>query len=231
MLPYLYTLFYDHVTRGSAVFRPLWYNYINDPSTFNIDRQFMWGSGVLVTPVLDEGAVSVTGYFPDNRHYSYYDGLELLARGGNSTLPAPMSFIPVHISGGSIIPTQAPDRNTEAARQNPLGLIVALDDFRNAAGSLFYDDGDSIDTHLRGAYFYAEYAMTGGTLTATTVTNGYPDMGNKVFGNVRLMGYGPVSSVSVDGVPHSSFTTRPSGEVTVTNLNIVANSAFTIVFA
>jgi len=142
-----------------------------------------------------------------------------------------MSFIPVHISGGNIIPTQDPARNTEAARQNPLGLIVALDDARSAQGSLFYDDGDSIDTHVSGQYFYAEYQMTAGTLTATTVTNGYAEMGSKVFGTVRLMGSGPVSSVTVNGAPHSSFTTKPSGEVTVTNLNIVANSAFTIVFA
>ena len=35
-----------------------------DQVTWDVDQQFMWGSAVLVTPVLVEGATSVEGYFP-----------------------------------------------------------------------------------------------------------------------------------------------------------------------
>jgi alpha-glucosidase (family GH31 glycosyl hydrolase) len=44
-----------------------------------------------------------------------------------ATLSAPKEFIPLHIHGGNILPTQEPARNTETARNNPFGLIVALD--------------------------------------------------------------------------------------------------------
>jgi len=37
----------------------------------------MWGSGFLISPVLKEGHVSVTAYFPDARWYRYYDGAEV----------------------------------------------------------------------------------------------------------------------------------------------------------
>ena len=35
-----------------------------DEETWNVDRQFMWGGALLVTPVLEENATSVRGYFP-----------------------------------------------------------------------------------------------------------------------------------------------------------------------
>jgi alpha-glucosidase len=231
LLPYLYTLFYHHVTEGSAVFRPLWYNYLNDPVTYDIDRQFMWGKGLLVTPVLSPNAVQVSAYFPDQRHFSYYDGAEVSTRKGTVTLNAPVNFIPVHIVGGNVIPTQQPAKNTMLARQNPLGLIVALDDSRSATGDLFYDDGDSIGTHEGGTYFHATFSMSNGTLNSTVVTDGYPDMASKVLSTIRLMGAGTVTSVTVNGAAHSEFTTKPSGEVEVTGLTLTPNEAFTIVFA
>jgi len=144
LLPYLYTLLADHVVNGGTVFRALWFEFPQDPATHGIDRQFMWGSGLLVTPVLDEGMTSVTGYFPDARFYSYYDGAEVSTKKGSVTLDAPLEFIPVHVRGGVIIPTQNPAVNTELSRQNPLGLIVPLDENSSASGTLYYDAGDNL---------------------------------------------------------------------------------------
>jgi alpha-glucosidase (family GH31 glycosyl hydrolase) len=82
LLPYLYTLFYQHINMGHTVARALWHEFPTDQVALGIDRQFMWGSGLLITPVLDEGTVSVNGYFPlTARWYSYYDGREII--GGN----------------------------------------------------------------------------------------------------------------------------------------------------
>ncbi len=86
----------------------------------------------------------MVGYFPDERHYDYGTGTEVAVRGGVTPLQAPREVIPVHIVGGNILPTQQSARNTELARKNPMGLIVALNDAGTASGSLFYDDGDSI---------------------------------------------------------------------------------------
>jgi len=232
LLPYLYTLFYHHVNTGSAVFRPLFYNFPQDSRTYGIDRQFMWGTGLLVSPVLTEDTTSVTAYFPESRVYSYYTGAEVGMRGGVETIPAPLDFIHVHVVGGNIIPTQEPARNTEVARNNSMGLIVALDDDGFAMGDLFYDDGESIETHISGDYFHTEFSMMFGFLGATVVHDGYPEMGMKVFGTVRLLGMSnPVTNVSVNGAPHMDFITKPSGEVELRNLNVAANSEFSIVFA
>jgi len=76
---------------------------------------------------LTEATTTVDAYFPDSKFYNYYDGSAVETRGAVETLAAPLDFIPVHIHGGNILPTQEPARNTEASRLNPFGLIVALD--------------------------------------------------------------------------------------------------------
>lgn len=52
-----------------------------------------------------------------------------------------MNFINLHVRGGYILPTQEPAMNTMLSRQNPFGLIVALDDAYSAKGDMYYDDG------------------------------------------------------------------------------------------
>lgn len=146
LLPYLYTLFYEHYVHGNTVVRPLWHEYPTDVQTHGIDRQFLWGSGFMVAAVLDEGATSLDIYFPNDKYYSYHDGGLSSFRGEWAHLDASMDFIQLFVCGGNILPTQEPAVTSEAARQNPMGLIVALDDDLAAKGRLYYDSGDSPGT-------------------------------------------------------------------------------------
>lgn len=43
-----------------------------DVKTYGIDKQFLWGRSLLVTPVLDPGVDYVVGYFPAGLWYDYY---------------------------------------------------------------------------------------------------------------------------------------------------------------
>nr|KAG5702206.1 hypothetical protein BaRGS_033918 [Batillaria attramentaria] len=76
------------------------------------------------------------------------------------TIPV-QSDSPIQLSvlGGHILPMQEPARNTTFSRQNPMKLLVALSTDDNnggtADGSLFWDDGISIDTFENGNYFEA----------------------------------------------------------------------------
>jgi maltase-glucoamylase len=141
LLPYLYTLLATHSMQGNTVARALWHEFPTDPETAGIDRQFLWGSGFLISPVLKENQTVVNAYFPDSRFFDYYTGEEVKVRKNYTNLSAPLDFIPLHVHGGNVLPTQEPAVNTELARQNPLGLIVALDDNQQARGSFYYDAG------------------------------------------------------------------------------------------
>lgn len=41
-------------------------------ATLELDRQFLWGQSLLVTPVLEPGVDSVTGYVPRGVWYDFY---------------------------------------------------------------------------------------------------------------------------------------------------------------
>lgn len=43
-----------------------------DAQTYGIDRQFLWGRSLLVTPVVDPGVDYVVGYFPQGVWYDYF---------------------------------------------------------------------------------------------------------------------------------------------------------------
>uniref|UniRef100_A0A8C7XW10 alpha-glucosidase n=1 Tax=Oryzias sinensis TaxID=183150 RepID=A0A8C7XW10_9TELE len=145
LLPYLYTLFYKAHTSGDTVVRPLLHEFYSDSDTWAVDRQFLWGKYLLITPVLDPGVDRVQGYFPDAVWYDYETvRYSLFLKYGSS----PMLFLPadklgLHIRGGAILPTQEPDVTTTHSRLRPMGLIIALDDNNQATGELFWDDGDS----------------------------------------------------------------------------------------
>ena len=42
-----------------------------DEKTWTIERQFMWGSGLLISPVLSPGATTVDAYLP--QYERWYD--------------------------------------------------------------------------------------------------------------------------------------------------------------
>jgi len=232
LLPYLYTLFYRHSTLGSTVARPIWHEFPRDSRAIGIDRQFFWGSGLLISPVLEENQLSVDAYFPDARFFSYYDGSEMLTRGSSVRIDAPLDFIPLHIRGGNVIPTQDPAINTEASRKNPLGLIVALDDDEKATGNLYYDDGTTKDPVQKEEYFYTTYFIQNGILLAEVQNNGYPGMDDLTYETMRVFGAKTAfSKVFINGVEHWDWERTPTGEVSIRNMNIPATSpAFTVSF-
>ena len=58
---------------------PVLDRFPKDVGTYGIDKQFLWGKSLLVTPVLDPGVDYVDGYFPQGQWYDYYTVRTLLA--------------------------------------------------------------------------------------------------------------------------------------------------------
>ena len=149
LLPYIYTAFYLAHTTGSTVMRALAWEFPDDPTLANADRQFLLGGSLMVTPVLNQGALTVNGVFPgtaDNEvWYDWYNqSVVTVNPGQNITIDAPLGHIPVYLRGGTVFPIQEPGMTTKACRSNPWGLLVSLSKDGSAAGNLYVDDGESL---------------------------------------------------------------------------------------
>eukprot|EP00794_Sanderia_malayensis_P005372 gene5372-6044_t len=210
LLPYLYTLFYEAHTTGSTVVRPLMHEFIQDKATWSIDRQFLWGSALLISPVLDKGNTSVRAYFPKSRWYSYYTGQELKKKLTEYVqLSAPVNFIPLHVRGGFVIPTQEPANNTMFSRKKPFGLIVALNNKGKAVGSLFWDDGESDGTVKDGKYLLVKMNFDQHIFKIDVGQNGYQQPNDLHFNSLTVFGIcgNRVNKITIDNVDQIAKST------------------------
>lgn len=125
---------------------------MSDKNTLTIDKQFMVGPAFLITPVLTQGAITVSGYFPKDTWYQFKTGEAIdINQAATVKLDAPLEEINVHVRGGFVVPYQFPSVTTAASRKNPFGLLVALKDmggFSTAKGELYWDDGESLGNLL-----------------------------------------------------------------------------------
>uniref|UniRef100_A0A8C6XI99 P-type domain-containing protein n=1 Tax=Naja naja TaxID=35670 RepID=A0A8C6XI99_NAJNA len=132
LLPYLYTLFYKAHARGETVARPVLHEFYADEATWTIDRQLLWGPGLLITPVLD----------PVHLIFIKLEyGIKAPCRKQECQMFLPENKLGLHLRGGYIFPIQEPANTTVYSRTKPMGLIIALDENGEATGDLFWDDG------------------------------------------------------------------------------------------
>ncbi|XP_017791091.1 PREDICTED: lysosomal alpha-glucosidase-like [Habropoda laboriosa] len=167
LLPYLYTLFFRAHQFGETVARPLFFEFSNDSSTYDIDTQFLWGSSLMIVPVLEENKIEVTAYLPRGVWYNIYTKEPIFALGLHYTLNAPLDTIPLMIRGGSILPAQKPADTTTNSRKNNFELLIALDDEKTAKGELYWDDGDSLDSFEKGQFTWLFFTVKNNTLSSS----------------------------------------------------------------
>ncbi|RLV82384.1 hypothetical protein DV515_00016705, partial [Chloebia gouldiae] len=198
LLPYLYTLHYKAHTRGDTVVRPLLHEFYSDEITWDIDRQFLWGPGLLISPALEPGVESTRVYFPDAEWYEYDTGEPMQLKKVWHNIPTPGDKMGLHLRGGYIFPTQKPNTTTVASRKNPMGLIIALDINNEASGDLFWDDGESTGTIDSKTYIYYEFKVSNNVLQMTATHSKYTDPNNLKFEEIKILGLSKeISSVSV----------------------------------
>ncbi|KHN87200.1 Maltase-glucoamylase, intestinal [Toxocara canis] len=156
-LPYLYTLHYLASRYGGTVIRPVFFEFPNDEVTHRLSFQFMWGSAVLIIPVLEANKTSVYGYLPNDENWYSLRSMEY-----GTERPSGFQFIeapdfmpmPIYARGGHIIPKQTPAVTTAASRKNPFELLIALrfDSTQSTDGTtlplpsygeLYWDDGET----------------------------------------------------------------------------------------
>nr|CAD7427818.1 unnamed protein product [Timema monikensis] len=230
LLPYLYTLFYEAHIDGSTVVTPIFFEFPSDESTYSIDTAFMWGSGLLIAPVLTEATTQVDIYLPLAQWYDFYTGALLTSGGADTTLDAPLDTIPLLVRGGHILPMQEPGMTTTASRKNNFQLMVASDESGSASGELYWDDGDTLGTYEAGAYTLVSFSLQSSQLTGTPRKTGYIGE-NMNLATITVLGVSSASSVTANG-GSATFTYDGTNKVlTITGLTISLSDSFTVTWS
>jgi len=163
LLPEIYNVMEEASRTGVPAFRPLLLEYPDDPATWERDDEFLFGSDLLVAPVLREEAGDREVYLPAGDWYDYYRGWRF--EGGRTHLvPVTMEAIPVFVRGGAFIFRQPVVQHTdEMAGQ---ALRVAVFPAARSESSLYEDAGQGYG-YRSGAYSRRRFVQTraGGRVT------------------------------------------------------------------
>lgn len=97
MKPYLKAAMQKAHENGTPPMRPLFYDFPNDPAVWDISDEYLFGSSLLVCPVLRYGARSRQVYFPCGADFiDAYNGKRYVG-GTREEVDAPLERIPVFV--------------------------------------------------------------------------------------------------------------------------------------
>jgi alpha-glucosidase (family GH31 glycosyl hydrolase) len=151
LLPYTYTLAWQAHAQGLPLMRPLVLNYPDDPRTWTLDHEYLWGDDLLVAPVTREGATAWPVYLPRGRWFDFWTGRAHEGPAG-VTVDAPLDRLPLLVRSGAIIPMGPVVQHTG---ERPLDEVTLL----------IYPDGTSRfdlyeDDSRTNAYRHGRHALT-----------------------------------------------------------------------
>jgi alpha-glucosidase len=124
LLPYLYTLFREHISTGAPVMRPLWFEYPDDQRTYLVEDQYLVGRDLLVAPVVTEAVTKRKVYFPAGDNWVDWWTGKLYEGGKELEVEAPLNRLPLFARAGSVIPVQPVIQHTGEMASAPLTLVV-----------------------------------------------------------------------------------------------------------
>ncbi|MGE0455775.1 MAG: TIM-barrel domain-containing protein [Vicinamibacteria bacterium] len=153
LLPQLYDLMQRASETGLPPLRPLFLEFPEDPKTWALDDQFLWGDSLLVAPVLGEGASERSVYLPAGDWYDFGTGARR-AGGGSCVVPVSLESIPIFARAGAFVFRQPAVPHTGAMAGNPLQLDAYP--AARSAGRLYEDAGDGF-AYRAGAFLLRRF--------------------------------------------------------------------------
>jgi len=232
MLPYWYTLFADASRYGTAPVRALFYEFPTEKELYSVDRQYMIGKDLLVTPVVTPNVSTVDGIFPGRGSVTWRDWYthEVLnyTSGANTTLSAPLGHINVHVrDGAAILLHKTPGYTITETRKSDYNLLVHLSANGTASGKAYMDDGES---QPPTPYRELEFAAADGKVKIKT--SGKYHVENKLSEITVLLNGEFASSlgeVTVENKSWPSFSwDSGKGKLVIHGLDLDLNTARTI---
>ena len=189
MLPYIYSLAWKVTSEDYTMMRPLVMDWRDNQTVRDIGDEFLFGPGILVNPVTEQGATSREVYLPPAAGwYDFWTGAQVHGD-QHVQAAAPLDRIPLYVKAGSILPLGPDEEYAAQAADGPVELRI----YRGADGdfTLYNDGGDSYD-YEKGAHAVIpmHWDDASSTLTLGARVRSYPGMAPKRRFRVVLVGLG-----------------------------------------
>ena len=139
LMPYIYTLAYDASLTGMPLMRPLFFEYPQDKESQDLHDQFLFGSDLLVAPILRPGQKQRMVYLPKGSWQDFWTA-EVFSGPKWMIVKASMDTIPLFIRSGGAVPTTNWAKTTTTAIWKKITWNISLSD--KIIGRLYEDDGD-----------------------------------------------------------------------------------------
>lgn len=151
-LPYNYTLAYENARYGLPLARPV--NFYGDESgkLADVQDEYLWGSEVLVAPVMTAGARSRKVIFPAGEWINWNNPALRYKGGSTANIPAPLGTLPLFVKAGSFIP-QYTREIANVTEYDPSELTVKyFPSAENTSYTMFEDDRKDPESLTKGNY-------------------------------------------------------------------------------
>lgn len=213
MLPYNYSLAYQHAKFGRPLMAPLYYHFPTDTAAAGVQDEYMWGENLLVAPVLQKGVKSRKVYLPKGKWFS---ATNELFEGGRwidvSTELGGLSVIPIFAKEGSIVPGFSFDnRNaTQLSSANGNQMLSYFVSTKSTSFAWYNDDGVSKNALAAGNYTLVNCTGQdqGKKIKLTLAPSNKRYLKNELVVSIIGLGKQP-ASVFVNGRPMNAAETGP----------------------
>jgi alpha-D-xyloside xylohydrolase len=162
LMPYIYAQAKESSEHGLPMVRALFMEFPEDPGSWKIDDEYLYGSQMLVAPLLHENETSRDIYLPPGTWIDYQTGKAY--SGGWHKIEAGKIPGIILVRDGSVIPHIALAQSTAQMDWSKLELTVFAKDAANAKGMVFLP-GDNTLHEVTVVKAGESFKLAGNSLT------------------------------------------------------------------
>lgn len=132
LMPYVYAQAKECTEKGLPMLRTLFVEFPDDPGAWKVDDEYLFGSQILVAPLLESGMTGRTVYLPEGKWIDYQT--EKVYEGGWHRIEAGSLPIIMLVRDGSVLPHLKLAQSTAEMDWSKMSLKVYSADKKQAEG-------------------------------------------------------------------------------------------------
>lgn len=132
LMPYVYAQAKECTEKGLPMLRALFVEFPDDPGAWKVDDEYLFGSQILVAPLLESGMTGRTVYLPEGKWIDYQT--EKVYEGGWHRIEAGSLPIIMLVRDGSVLPHLKLAQSTAEMDWSKMSLKVYSADKKQAEG-------------------------------------------------------------------------------------------------